>query len=524
MTKIALQLRNDLALPTSLNVLGGTQDNSNQNNADTLYEWDLSTENFLNVDTVIIQSRLLGQTLFRNTASFIGNLSIAGVVNVLTSLNQGNFLSVGNVIYTYNNEIEFGDLVLTLQGVPSTQSITEGAWVYFVKPNTALQTFVYPTDLSFTSEWFGAFELLISQTNAAIGITGFGLGCVMPLFVQPYANSGSVTFTVSSPKAADLQPILSTSAGVTQGYTLNWSPGEGNAMLFFPSGNCSEVTAMTIDNLAGRIFFYNGDDIFPNLASWNLTNHRARVTTDGNFDTLQSLTSVQLFNATTAGYAPGWTFPGINAPNLIEINLDGPGIVANQEFIDSADFLLSGSSNLKRFTIESLVNAIVEAPSSLVGPIMIFFIKESEDIVLGQTVNTFYSTLGANAANVFDVGLTNTNVSWQTLAIPIEMNGFQQVILSGNDLASFPPIQIMNFFENTTPTSFEIDFRCANNQLNSATIDQILIDFDTMVNPSYTSVVGTLSLGGQTPPAPPGPAGDFARNSLITKGFTISTD
>jgi hypothetical protein len=382
---------------------------------------------------------------------------------------------------------------------------------------------VYPTDLSFTSQWFGAFELLISQTNAAIGITGFGLGCVMPLFVQPYANSGSVTFTVSSPKAADLQPILSTSAGVSQGYSLNWSAGEGNAMLFFPSGNCSEVTAMTIDNLAGRIFFYNGDDIFPNLASWNLTNHRARVTTDGNFDTVQSLTSVQLFNATTASYPPGWTFPGINAPNLIEINLDGPGIVANQEFIDSADFLLSASSNLKRFTIESLVNAIVEVASS-VGPIMIFFIKESEDIVLGGSVNNFYSSLAANAANVFDVGFTNTSVSWDSLVTPIEMNGFQQVRLNNNDLSGFPPIQIMNFFENTTPTSFEIDLRLGGNKLNTATIDQILIDFDNMVTPSYTSVVGTLSLAGQTPPAPPSPAGDAAEISLITKGFTISTD
>jgi hypothetical protein len=377
--------------------------------------------------------------------------------------------------------------------------------------------------LSFTSEWFGAFELLISQTNAAIGITGFGLGCVMPLFVQPYANSGSVTFTVSSPKAADLQPILSTSAGVSQGYSLNWSAGEGNAMLFFPSGNCSEVTAMTIDNLAGRIFFYNGDDIFPNLASWNLTNHRARVTTDGNFDTVQSLTSVQLFNATTASYPPGWTFPGINAPNLIEINLDGPGIVANQEFIDSADFLLSASSNLKRFTIESLVNAIVEVASS-VGPIMIFFIKESEDIVLGGSVNNFYSSLAANAANVFDVGFTNTSVSWDSLFTPIEMNGFQQVRLNNNDLSGFPPIQIMNFFENTTPTSFEIDLRVGGNKLNTATIDQILIDFDNMVTPSYTSVVGNLSLAAQTPPAPPSPAGDAAAISLITKGFTISTD
>jgi len=523
MTKIALQVRNDLALPTSLNVLGGTQDNSNQNNADTLYEWDLSTENFLNVDTVIIQSRFVGQPNFKNTASFIGNLSIAGVVSVLTSLNQGNFLSIGNVVYTYNNDIEFGDLVLTLQGVPTTESITEQAYQYFVQPNTTLQTFVYPNQISFTSIWFSAYQLLISQTNAAIGIVGFGPGCVMPLFTQSYANSGSVVFSVSSPKAADLQPILSTSAGVTQGYTLNWSAGESNAMLFFPSGDCSEVTAMTIDNLQGNTFFYD-DQIFPNLASWNLTNNRARVTTDGNFDTLNSLTNVQLYNAITAGYPAGWTFPGINAQSLVEINLDGPGIVANQEFISNTDFFLSGSSALKRFTIESLVNAIVDAPLSSVGPIMIFFIKESEDIVLGQNVNNFYSSLAANAGNVFDVGPTNTNVSWQSLAVPIEMNGFQQVRLDGNDLAAFPSIIIMNYFENTTPTSFEIDFRCSNNKLDTPTIDQILIDFDNMVTPSYTSVVGNLSLAAQTPPAPPSPAGIVAKNSLIAKGFTISTD
>ena len=523
MTKIALQVRNDLALPTSLNVLGGTQDNSNQNNADTLYEWDLSTENFLNVDTVIIQSRFVGQPNFKNTASFIGNLSIAGVVSVLTSLNQGNFLSIGNVVYTYNNDIEFGDLVLTLQGVPTTESITEQAYQYFVQPNTTLQTFVYPNQISFTSIWFSAYQLLISQTNAAIGIVGFGPGCVMPLFTQSYANSGGVVFSVSSPKAADLQPILSTSAGVTQGYTLNWSAGESNAMLFFPSGDCSEVTAMTIDNLQGNTFFYD-DQIFPNLASWNLTNNRARVTTDGNFDTLNSLTNVQLYNAITAGYPAGWTFPGINAQSLVEINLDGPGIVANQEFISNTDFFLSGSSALKRFTIESLVNAIVDAPLSSVGPIMIFFIKESEDIVLGQNVNNFYSSLAANAGNVFDVGPTNTNVSWQSLAVPIEMNGFQQVRLDANDLAAFPSIIIMNYFENTTPTSFEIDFRCSNNKLDTPTIDQILIDFDNMVTPSYTSVVGNLSLAAQTPPAPPSPAGIVAKNSLIAKGFTISTD
>lgn len=523
MTKIALRVTNDLALPTSLNILGGIQDESNQNGADTLTEYDLSTENFLNVDTVIIQSRFVGQPNFLNSSSFVGNLSIEGVTRVLSTFNLGNFLSIGNVIYTYNSEIEFGDLVLTLQNAPTASSIAEGAWNFFVPPNTTLQNFVYPTQDIFTSEWINAIILLTTQTNAALTVNEYGLGSIMPLFTEPCSVSGSVVFSVSSPKAANLQPILSTSAGVSQGYNLNWSVGESNAMLLFPSGDCSEVTSMTIDNLQEQTFNFD-QGTFPNLASWNLTNNRARVSTDGCFDQLQNLTNVQIFNATNANYPDGWIFPGINPQSLLEINLDGPGVVANQQFSNNVDFFLSGSSALKRFTIESLVNAIVDAPFSLVGPVMIFFIKESEDIVLGQTVNTFYSTLAANAANIFDVGSTNTNVSWQQLATPIEMNGFQQVRLNGNDLTAFPLIQIMNFFENTTPTSFEIDLRLSDNKLDTLTIDQILIDFDTMVNPSYTSVVGNLSLAAQTPPAPPSGAGLAALGSLITKGFTISTD
>lgn len=523
MTKIALRVKNDLSLPTSLNILGGIQDESNQNGADTLYEYNLSTENFLNVDTVILQSRLIGQTTYRNSSSFVGNLSIEGVTRVLSTFNLGNFLSIGNVIYTYNSEIEFGDLILTLTNVPTAINIAEGAYSFFVPPGSTLFDYVYPNDLSFTSQWTNAIQVLINQTNASIGINTFGIGCIMPLYTEAYNTGGSVTFGVSSPKTADLQPILSTSAGVTQGYNLNWLAGESDAILFFPSGDCSEVTSMTIDSLSGNTFLFD-QSVFPNLATWNLTNHRARVTTEGCFDTLNTLTNVQIFNSTIATYPPGWIFPGINSPSLVEINLDGPGIVANQTFQNNVDFFLSGSSNLRRFTIESLVNAIVEAPLSSVGPIMIFFIKESQDIVLGQTVNTFYSTLAANAANIFDVGSTNTNVSWQQLATPIEMNGFQQVKLNGNDLTAFPSIQIMNFFENTTPTSFEIDLRLSDNKLDTPTIDQILIDFDTMVNPSYTSVVGNLSLAAQTPSAPPSGAGITALNSLITKGFTISTD
>ena len=378
MTKIALQVRNDLALPTSLNLLGGTQDNSNQNNADTLYEWDLSTENFLNVDTVIIQSRLLGQANFRSTASFIGNLSIVGVVNVLTSLNQGNFLSIGNVIYTYNNEIEFGELVLTLQGIPTTSSIAEAAYGFFVQPGTTLQNFVYPNQESFTSQWTQAFELLTTQTNAAIAINLYGLGCIMPLFTQPCTNSGSVSFLVSVPKAANLQPILSTSAGVTQGYALNWSVGESNAMLFFPSGDCNEGLGITIDNLQGPTFFYD-PTFYQNLIQWFLLNNRARVTTDGCFDLFNTLISVIIYNSTNASYPDGWKFPGINAQSLTDISLDGPGIVANQEFSNSADFSLTGSQSLRRITIESLVNAIVYAPQIVAGPVTTFFIKESEN-------------------------------------------------------------------------------------------------------------------------------------------------
>lgn len=523
MSKIALKVNNALSLPVSLNILGGVQDGSDQNNADTLTEYNLSTENFLNVDTVIIQSRFVGQPNFLNSSSFIGNLSIEGVAQVLSTLNLGNFLTDGNIIYTYNSDIEFGDLILTSTNVPSGLGIAQAAYLFFVPIGSSLEEYIYPNQISFTSEWLPAIEVLISQTNASLVIDTFGVGCIMPLYTQAYIVGGSVTFNVSSPKAASLQPILSTSAGVTQGYNLNWSAGESNAMLFFPSGDCNEVTSMTIDSLQGNTFLFD-QSIFPNLGAWNLFNNRSRVTTSGCFDNLTLLTNVEIFNSVNAIYPPGWTFPGINAPSLTELNLDGPGVVSNQTFQDNTDFNLSSSTNLKRFIIESLVNAVVETPLSSVGPVMIFFIRESEDIILGQAVNTFYSTLAANAVNKFDVGFTNTNVSWQQLGIPIEMNGFQQVRLDDNNLGAFPLIQIMNFFQNTTPTSFEIDLRLNSNQLNTPTIDQILIDFDTMVTVAYTSVVGALSLAGQTPPAPPSALGTAAAVSLVTKGFTITTD
>lgn len=523
MTKIALRVNNDLSLITSLNVLGGVQDNSNQNNADTLYEWDLSSEDFLNVDTVIIEAKLSGQVDYVRYPTFIGNLSVQGVANTLSTLNLGNFLSIGNIVYTYNSEIEFAELILTLTNVPTAVGLSEAAYQFFVLPSTALEINVYPNQLSFVSQWSNAFQLLINQTNASIAINTYGIGCTMPLFTQSYAASGSITMTPSAPKAATLQPILSHSGGVSQGYNLSWPSGVSNAMLLFPSGDCSEITSIDISGLQGNIFNFD-NSIWPNLSQFVLSNHRARVTTDGNFDTLNNLTSVQIYNVVAASYPSGWTFPGINAPSIQIINLDGPGIVAAQTFLNSSDFELSGSTSLKQFTLESLNNALVDPPISLGTPIKVFFIKESNNIVLGDNVNTIFQTLAANASNVFDVGSTNSNVSWNNLAIPVELNGVQVVQMTGCDLTTFPSIVKINYWENTTPTTFLMDLRLGSNKLDSATVDQILVDCDNMITGVYTIVSGNITLSGQTPPAPPGPSGTAAAISLATKGLTVSTD
>jgi hypothetical protein len=529
MSTIALSVTNDLAVPISLNVLGGTSDENNQNNADTLYEWDLSAENWVNVDTIIIQSRLAGQTLYQNYSTSLTNLSVQGVALTLSTLNLGNFLSTGNIVYTYNRDIQFGDITLTLTNVPSVSAIMQQAYDYFVPAGSTLRQQVYPNNTDFANEWEPAFNLLLTQTNAGPTIEVYGIGCIMPLFTSSN-NSGYVVYG-GTPKAPALRPILSQTSGTTQGYNLTWTGSSTNAILFFPSGDATEIANAAYWYSSGYLY-YHAQSKWSALSDLRIEGHYVKLSGDGMFDSLTALNTFMCWPAVAQTYPTGWKFPSIDAPNVHTLYIDaisgGPAIIPTSTMTTSTDFVLSTSSSLRRFQCESLYNVYVNQtqPSSTTLQRQ-FFIQYSNYVVFGPNVNTYFANFSAsvNPTNTFNVGFTNNFVSWANLTTPLQIFGINSVVLIGNDLSAFPTISDINYYGNWAPLQWTGDLRLNSNNLSVATVNNILIQMDAASTGGYTVIGGYIALQGQLPSgAPPSGGGITAKNNLIAKGITVLTD
>lgn len=531
MSNIALKLRNDLALPVSLNVLGGTSDESNQNNADTLYEWNLATENFVNVDTVIVQSRLRGQTIYQNSSTSLSNFSFQGVALALSTLNLGNFLNDGSIIYTYNSDIEFADIILTLTNVPQPSGYTQLLYDHFVPVGTVLRQFLYPTVDAFESDYGPAITLLFQQTDAATGIDLYGPGCVYP--VQGVDPTGvlvaffRIELATSSPKTGNQRPILSGSFGTLQGYDFQ-DPAvpttASNMFLYYPSGNANEVIALIFTSRNSHIFFFD-EPYYTNLGNLIFNASRKKMTSQGMLNSL-NLSQFEYNLVISETYPSGWTAPSVISNQLFTLNLDsGFGVQPAQIFTNPDDFVYTilpqGS------TIEGY-NNIKFNPSSLQFTTFSrnILIQFCSGVILGANMNFVFTNYDGTVVNNFDLGGSNDNVSWENLNSGLRWNGFSLIKLNGNNLSAFPPIQQMNRLQNNAPfTQFQINFNASGNNLPVNQVNQILVDFDqSALNSRPVVLSSTINLSGQIPSAPPSGAGISAKNALIARGITVITD
>ena len=133
---INIQVKNNLDRNANFSLLGGTQDSTNgQANATILYEWDLSSETFINKECVEIQAR---STQNSNLETFTvsnpdGEIDNAQtVVNLLNTLLIGEFnLKDGNIIWIINNDNVYGDLSVKIQPNFSPTQFVKDAYAYF---------------------------------------------------------------------------------------------------------------------------------------------------------------------------------------------------------------------------------------------------------------------------------------------------------------------------------------------------------------------------------------------------------
>ena len=518
---ISIKLVNNYSRPIRVGILGNSAVSS-QVGADTSYEWDLTAETFTAVDTIAIQVKKSGAGSYETLFTSLPNLSVQGVADALSTLNIGNFEAEGKIVYALNKELVYGEIELRL-GTYNPSNVYQAAYNFALPVGSVLRNETYSTQGLFDAEWSAAIDNAVNNTNALSWINTYGIQVLFLLNGTGTNDLGaSVTLTTASPKSALLQPIFVDSNGVaTQGYSYTPLAGATGACIVFPTGNASEVTAITLTGMNTDILFYDSA-VWPNLTTITYNSNAGDLTSAGGMlDQLPSLNTFNYYNNGVRTIGSGFTTPQINAANLTTLNLDGGGVTPASTFTTNTDFNL-GTAGVNSMVVESYDNAYNNFTLDITNNEIQHLYQFSDNMVLGSDFNTKYALKEDTYATGQLIVTNCTGLSFDDLTTPIQCNGWFRVRFNSAGLTDFPPIASMNQLENTG-TAFAINLILNNNALPVAVVNQILIDLDTITT-GYTGYSGTIFLSGQTPAAPPSGAGATAKTNLIGKGFTIVTD
>jgi hypothetical protein len=527
---ISLKVTNTSNKQVKLNILGGAADSSAQNGANTIYEWNLASETYANVNQVTIYAKTQGSATFLPYTTFLGDFTPQGVANALSTLDLGFFLVTGAVVYTYNSQVEFG--TLELGGNPfDFNTFMVGAYAFFDPIN------YFGSQSAFNAAFSTAFQNALNQIPSALGAyETFGYGVFLPLQYGANLNaaSASLVFTASSPKAPGLRPIyIDDSLVQQQGYSIVPSSTEQNGMIVYPSGDATEVTSIAFANMAIANVYMDAV-VYANLTTYSSQNQVLSMTINGNFNDLPALVNFDLSPNAAIIYAGGDTQPNLNlsATTLRKIELDGfSGTAPTTTFTNPVDFQLGPSAQLDFVTLESFNNILIDFNFVFYSLATWFLVQgNNSDITLASNFNQFYNLKTENGFSgvprfrFFDVLGTN-GVLFQDYVTPLQLNGWEIVTFDNCKLTNFPLIGTMNQYQNAVGSIYRQRLNLPNNNLPVSVVNQILIDMDNASNGFTTYLAGSLIvLSGQTPPAPPSGAGATAKTNLIGKGFSVITD
>lgn len=111
--EIALTVKNNLSTKANITLMGNmSSPGDGQINATTYWEWDLTPESFAGMTTVTLQARTTTSGPYASYTVPLATGSYSGVAIALSSLGMGAFLNNGPLIFTYNEDIEFDDIII----------------------------------------------------------------------------------------------------------------------------------------------------------------------------------------------------------------------------------------------------------------------------------------------------------------------------------------------------------------------------------------------------------------------------
>ncbi len=350
---------------------------------------------------------------------------------------------------------------------------------------------------------------------------------------------GAESFTVNSQFGAGFGGVIVSSSGFFA-YT-----NDAAVTTIYPSGGFLNATATTFATIhpcasavdatnAGHITFIDmqGTGITGTLNLTSLTS-LASVNIDINdvsallVGGLPLLVNVGASSNSMSGLAVGAVLIALDASGALNgtVNLQS-NAVPHAGGINAA-----GNLEAKGWTVTTdegaqMVTLTPDVPPAAVGAIV------------STSTGFFAMRDAANVTTIFPDGGGSTGATTSAVIFPCfsATNDFNAgsittidcagLSIGGTvDVTALPQLTSLfcpsNFITSITLDGLPnlIDVGANNNELTSAAVDTILIDLD-----NTGSVNGNVSLSGQNPPAPPGPAGLAAAANLIINGWTVLHD
>jgi len=192
--RVTLNIQNNLSYPTTISILGNPYNLRDTSNAKTEYRWNITALTFTNQNTLILEYKLKGASLFSNYTSGLNSPNIQAVINALNNLGIGFFntyVSGGQTfISTYNDQYVYGQLNIysTLASLNYSVALTTAGTLFVVRDYN--NPSVNPLSLSSPVTQLGSYSVyngevveyriatgsvpvtsLVTQTNNLTGVT-----------------------------------------------------------------------------------------------------------------------------------------------------------------------------------------------------------------------------------------------------------------------------------------------------------------------------------------------------------------
>ena len=152
---ITLNIKNNRDYPVRINVLGSPVNPLDTVNSTTEYRWDVTAYTPTVSDTLVLEYMVSGSAVFSTFTYQLSNANTEALIIALDSLGIGYFQSyieAGQLyLSTYNNNVIFGNLTITANGVTTTSTTTSTTTAAPTTSTTSTTTTVAPTSTTTTT-------------------------------------------------------------------------------------------------------------------------------------------------------------------------------------------------------------------------------------------------------------------------------------------------------------------------------------------------------------------------------------